>query len=240
MTTTLADLKTRIRQRSDNEYTDGKFIDDDELVGLINVSHKHLFGMLVESGLHTVEEIIYTLSPDGSLSYPMPDDCFAVSGVFRLENDYYIPLGRHDQRTFPRDTTETIAWSYRTYGAMENAKIELNPRTSTGTYKIRYCPVPEDLKNDADRMDGVIGWEEWIVLDCAIKILTKEQIFEAVHILRAEKKELALKIEAQAYERDMQKGISVSNVRQNTNNLFDDEGFLPGGYRGVRGYWGSF
>ncbi len=240
MATTLSQLRTRIRQRSDNEYADGEFVTDAEILGLINVSHKHLFGMLVESGLHTVEETVYDVSPDGSLTYALPDDCFAVSGVFRAESGYYIPLSRHDQRTFPRDATEIIAWSYRTHGALESAVIELNPRASTGTYKIRYVGVPDDLSDDADSIEGVIGWEEWIVLDVAGKILMKEKIWEAVDRLQGRQDKLTLKIEAQAYQRDMQNATSVQDIRKRANSLFDDQGFLPGGYRGVRGYWGSF
>lgn len=240
MTTTLGELKTRVRQRSDNEYTESEFIDDAELVALINVSHKHLFGILAESGLHTVRETIYEITPDGSLDYPLPDDCFAVSGVFRLESDYHIPLDRHDQRTLPRTTTETVATSYRTHGALESSVIEFNPRVSTGTYKVRYAGVPDDLVNDSDTIEGVIGWEEWIVLDAARKILFKEQIFDAYDRLGKEQKELTLKIEAQAFQRDMQNSVQVQDTRRRTGTMFDDEGFLPGGFRGMRGYWGSF
>jgi hypothetical protein len=240
MATTLAQLRTRIRQRSDNEFTDGEFVTDEEILSLVNVSHKQLFGMLVESGLHTVEETIYDLTPDGSLTYALPDDCFAVSGVFRKEGDDYLSLKRHDQRTFPSDRTETVAWSYRTHGALESAVIELNPRTSTGTYKIRYAGVPDDFTADTDTMEGVIGWEEWIVLDVAGKILLKEQLFDAVDRLQGRQDKLTLKIEAQASERDMQNTVTVADVRKRQNTLFDDEGYLPGGHRGVKGYWGSF
>ena len=123
MTTTLLQLRDRIRQRSDNEYTDGKYVTDAEINALINVSHKRLFAKLVESGLHTVAENIYIFTPssgvplDGALSYNLPDDCYAVAGVFRLETDYFIPLRRHDQRTHPRTSTETVAWSYRQWNS---------------------------------------------------------------------------------------------------------------------------
>lgn len=247
MTTTLAQLRTRIRQRSDNEYTDGKFVTDAEIDALINVSHKRLFAKLCEAGLHTVAENIYIFTPssgvplDGALSYNLPDDCYAVAGVFRLENDYFIPLSRHDQRLMPRTTEETIAWSYRTHGRLESAQIEFNPRISTGEYHVRYVGVPTDLSDDADTVEGVVGWEEWIVLDVAHKLLFKEKQWEAADRIKAEKQEVAYEIQGEAYQRDMQDGISVADVRSHrSDNLFDDDGFLPGGHRGVRGYWGSF
>ena len=241
MATAWSEIRTRIRQRTDNEYTDGEFVTDAELLILANRSRKQLFGMLVEAGLHTVPETIYTIPVDGSLTYALPNDCYAVGGVFRLETDYYIRLDRHDQRTHPRDTTETIAWSYRTHGELEDAVIELNPRVSTGTYKIRYATMPTDFSADDDEMDGVLGWEEWVVLDVSIDLLTKEKVWDAVAMLQQRMDKLTQKIEAQASERDMSEFIAVADVRRpHSNTLFDDNGFLPGGYRGVRGYWGSF
>lgn len=236
-----SEIRTRIRQRSDNEYTDGEFVTDAELLILANRSRKHLFGMLVEAGQHTVAETIYTVPVDGSLNYALPDDCFAVSGVFRLETDYYIRLDRHDQRTHPRDTTESIAWSYRTHGSLEDSVIEFNPRVSTGTYKVRYVGVPADFSDDTDTMDGVLGWEEWVVLDVAIDLLTKEQIFEAVDRLQGRQDRITQRIHAMASERDMTEQGGIVDVRSRTRDtLFDDNGYLPGGHRGIRGYWGSF
>jgi hypothetical protein len=240
MSTTLLQLRDRTRQRSDNEYSDGEFVVDEELNGLINVSHKHLFALLVESGLHTVEETIYDLVSDGSLTYALPDDCYAVAGVFRPESGEYLPLGRHSQRVFPSDRVEQRAVTYRNHGALESAVIELNPRTSTDTYKVRYVGVPADFTADTDTIEGVVGWEEWIVYDVAIKILTKEGIWDAVDRLQAQQDRLSYKIEAQASERDLHHSAVVKNVGRSSDSLIDENGFLPGGNRGIRGYWGPF
>jgi len=233
MTTTVAQLETRIRQRSDNEYTDGKFATSAEILSLINVSHKQLFGLLVEAGLHSVTETIYTIPVDGSLTYALPTDCYAVSGCWRLDGDQYIPLGRHDQRTFPRDTVETVAWSYRTHGLLETAVIELFPRVDSLTYKTRYVGVPADFTLTTDTIDGVIGWEEWIVLDIACKLLFKEKQWEAVDRCKSERELMTSKIQAQAWNRDLQNTGCVKDVRgsRSGNTLFDEFGYLPGGHR---------
>jgi hypothetical protein len=240
MSTTWAQLRTRIRQRTDNEYTDGEFVTDAELLGLANASQLQLFAMLVEAGLHSVPETIYSVPVDGSLNYDLPDTCYAVAGVFRLDNDQYVELERHNTHTMPRDTAQSIAVSYRTYGRLEDAVIEFNPRVSTGTYKVRYLSAPTDMSSDSDTVQGVVGWEEWIVLDVSIKVLHKEKLFEAADRLQSRLDKLTQKIEAQMFERDMHNTIQVHDVRGTTGNgLRDINGYLPGGYRGMWGWWGS-
>ena len=239
MSITWSSIRTQIRQRSDNEYTDGEFATDAELLVLANRSRKMLFGKLAEAGQHTVAETIYTVPVDGSLTYALPDDCFALAGVWRFDNGSPIRLGRHGQRTFPRDDVESVANTYRSFGALEDAVIEFNPRVDTGTYKIRYVAVPTDFALDADTMDGVLGWEEWIVLDCAIDLLNKEDMPSGK--LQKRLDVMNQRIDAMASERDMLEQGAVSDVRSSkADTLFDDDGFLPGGQRGVRGYYGSF
>lgn len=230
-----------IRQRSDNEYTDGEFVTDAELLILANRSRKYLFGMLVEAGQHTVAETITTLTVDGSLNYALPDDCFSVSGVFRQENGEYVRLRRHDMRTMPADTVKDVAVTYRTHGSLEDSVIELNPRVDTGTYKVRYVGVPTDFTATTDEMDGVLGWEEWVVLDVAIDILNKEGLFEAADRLKGRHDVMSARIQAMASERDMLENGGVEDVRRRRDNsLFDVDGFLPGGNRGRGGYRGGF
>lgn len=237
--TTWATLRTRIRQRSDNEYSDGEFVTDAEILDKANVSRKHLFAMLVEAGLHTVPESETTISPDGSLTYALPNDFYAAAGVFRKESDTWVRLRLHSQRTYPRETVESVALTYRIYGYMEDAVIEFSPKTDSGTYKVRYIHMPADFAADSDTIDGVAGWEEWIVLDVAIDLMHKEQLFEEAEYLVRRKEKLERKIEAAMNERDALEGHSVRNVRSGSSaSLFDAAGFLPGGHRGVGGWWG--
>jgi hypothetical protein len=241
MTITWQSIRDSIRQRSDNEYTDGEFVTDAELLILANRSLKMLFGKLVESGQHTVTETIYTVPVDGSLNYALPTDCFTVAGVFRKDSDSYLRLDAHDQRVHPRDTVESVAWSYRTHGPLETSLIEFFPRVDSGTYIVRYIGVPADMALTTDTYDGVLGWEEWAILDVAIDLLNKEQLFEAADRLQGRQDRMTQRIDAAASQRDMLENGGVSDVRGNSSDtLFDDEGFLPGGQRGVRGYYGSF
>ena len=43
------------------------------------------------------------------------------------------------------------------------------------TVVLWYVPTITKLVNDADLLDGVNGWEEYIILDSAIKCMVKEE-----------------------------------------------------------------
>ena len=41
----------------------------------------------------------------------------------------------------------------------------------TSGIRLLYVPVPDELSIDSDTMDGVSGWEDWIVYKCLIKFI---------------------------------------------------------------------
>src|SRR5689334_7899958 len=102
MAVTLASVRTRIRQRTDNEHPDGDRITDVELTQLVNTKYKELYGKLVFHGLHRAETT-YTITATGAATYALPTDFWAVLGVFRVDSAATdkVWLGRHDHRTRP-------------------------------------------------------------------------------------------------------------------------------------------
>jgi hypothetical protein len=58
-----------------------------------------------------------------------------------------------------------------------NDCIEFIPSTSSGAsyYRVWYYPNPKVLTLDTDTIDGRSGWEEWVVIDAAMKLLAKEE-----------------------------------------------------------------
>jgi hypothetical protein len=59
----------------------------------------------------------------------------------------------------------------------QNDAIEIIPGNSNGISNLRvwYYPNPKYLTSDSDTIDGRSGWEEWVVLDAATKLLAKEE-----------------------------------------------------------------
>lgn len=231
MAVTLAQLRTRVRQRSDNEHT-GQFVTDAELNQLINTRYKELYELLVIHGLHRAESV-QTISPTtAASSYALNSDFFAVLGVWRIDPALGpIWLSRHDHRTMPDTAQPADAESYRIVGVT----IEFNPVANDGTYKVKYVPVPGDMADDDnDDIDGVLGWEEYVVVGAAIDVLTKEEAEEAaLQSLHGHLAQLRDRIKFAAQQVELSEMPAIANTRAS----YFDRRKLPGdwnvfGYRG--------
>lgn len=214
-----------MRQRTNNEHTSGAFVTDTELTGLINVSYKDLYGTLVEHALHRAEET-ETYTADGSTSYNLPSDLYSVLNVYWVTDGRRIRLARHSDRLKPGTSDTGDAVTYRVRGST----LVFFPTPESGTYELEYIPVPGDLVADASTLDGVLGWEEYVVLDVSIKVLVKEGSLAEAELLRAERERLLRRIEAQASRDEFTETRVVENVN---GSAFEEGSFWPRrGYRG--------
>lgn len=167
MATTLATLRTRIRQRTDTENSE--FVTDAELTQLINTSYKELYGLLARKSLQRAESV-EVIAADGSSSYDLPSGFLSLIGVFRDYGEYKTPLERFPEKFRPGSRTGDAKF-YRIVGST----VVLYPKPSSGTYDVVYIPIPADLVDDDDTVDGVLGWEEYVVIDVSINVLAKEE-----------------------------------------------------------------
>lgn len=225
---TLLELRTRIRQRTDNEHSGG-FVSDDEINQLINLHNRALYGLLVRHGLQRSESV-YSITANGSTSYALPVDMFALLGVYRVDtgSTSKIWLGRHDHRHRPSSSLKGDASTYRLVGG----NIEFSPIPSTGSYELVYIPEPATLALDSDLVDGVLGWEEYIVLCASIDILQKEEADPTnIAILRERLAELVVRIVDEAKDVELSEHPTIQDVRTTPQ--------LPGAYN-VIGFRGSF
>ena len=206
MATLVSELITRIRQRSDNEHTGGNFVTDTEIIGLINVAYKELWGCLVRYSMHQTESV-QTILANGAMDYDLDDDHLACLAVFRLlDETRRISLKRHSAKVRPDVTTPAPAYTYR---LMNNA-IQFFPCPDDGTYEIVYIPKPEELTASTDEIDGVNGWEEFIVVSVAGNIAVKEQMDDLVRIFAANKAELKARIIDEANMRDLSESHRIT------------------------------
>jgi hypothetical protein len=166
-TTTLLQLRTRIRQRADLVGSD--FVTDTELNDLINTAYKELYAHLVAKSLNRTETS-YAVPITGAASYALPADFYSLIGVYRTEGLDKLRLTRYSD-TFQPSTRTGDACEYRVVGS----NLALHPVPTGGTYTLVYIPVAPVLATDADTVNGVLGWEEFIVLDVAICCLEKEE-----------------------------------------------------------------
>jgi hypothetical protein len=210
---TLAELREEVRQRADIQAETARY-PDSELNGYINRSYKELYGLLARHSL-VRDEKVQTITADGSASYAAPTDHFATLAFFYETDEAYIPLHRHTFRDRPMGAAKSIegyGQAYRVTKLAGTKTLELYPRPSSGTYLHVYVPVPATLVADDDAVDGTMGWEEYIVIDVAIKCLRKEG--SSTGELRADKAEIKARIEEEADAQEMAQSLTVASTRR--------------------------
>lgn len=169
---TLSQLRTKVRQRADIESS--SFVSDSELNGYISASYAALLTRLARSGIAYFQASQTISATAGDDTYAVPADYMSTVGVdWQQASGKYVSLRRimpKEHNDFPEPSHPVVGYS------IINNEVTLFPVPSlAGTYRHRYVPAPDDLTADGDVVDGVAGWEEWIVNDAAMKCLAKEE-----------------------------------------------------------------
>ena len=107
------------------------------------------------------------------------------------------------------------------------------PNPSAGQFiQIWYVPVMNMMLQDTDMLSfSISGWDEFVVIDAAIKALTKEESFDQANMLKQERAEILERIETTAANRDAGQPNTISDVRTNTG-FYDSGGFGGVGHGG--------
>lgn len=235
---TLAQLRERVRQRVQAEQ-DTDWLDNDELDQYINDSRKELYGVLVRYGLIRVEKS-QEISANGAASYSVATDHFATLDIFREHAEHYRRLDRFPHRRRPFAAKNALtgdATRYRVADTDCGKHIELIPRPGSGTYIHTYVPIPRLLVEVGDSVDDILGWDEYIVIDAAIKAKMKEN--DDVTDLLGAKIQIRARIEAEKEAEEMSESWVVQDAprRFSRGRSFDD----PADYRwGFPGSTGDF
>lgn len=203
---TLSSLKTQVQQRTDQEVAGP--VADAELTGLINQSYAELVDLLVSQ-----DEEYYISSYDvttaaGTTSYSLPADFYKLKGVDIREAS---GSGQFTQaRPFQWNERNLLSNAVLTpalngppcYYSMRGSNLILNPAPDgQRTVRIWYVPCATTLVSGSDTVDGVNGFEEYIVVDAAIKCLIKEE--KDISALVMQKKDLLKRIERMAGSRNI-------------------------------------
>lgn len=193
---TLAQLITAIRQRVDAEsasdiYTD-TFVTDTELTSYINQSYFELYDLLVGA----YGEEYYVASP-----YSFTTD--GTNELYDLPTDFYKMLG-----------CDLLTGGVSQYSTMK--KFNMGERNnysipnSGKTIKLWYVPKMTQLTASSDVVQGVSGWTEYIIVDCCIKILDKEESDSKPFAIK--KAEQMKRIEGISQNRDAGTPSTVTDV----------------------------
>lgn len=184
---------------------------------------------------------VYAL-PDGSSTYKMPDGTTAPAFYKGLGVDLWLSststqpqqwftLHRFNYSERNRWTIATLVAPYGYIGLryrFEGNKLWLRPFPAAGQLiQVRYAPRLTALVNDNDTVDGVSGWEEYIIVDAVIKAKLKEESDPSGFFAR--KADLRQRIEAAADNRDPGEPQTVAEVEGGAGA----SGWPGGGFGGV-------
>ncbi len=174
---TLLDLRNRSRQRAD--MVNSKFVTDAELNTYINASNAELYDLLIASRGENYFVLSYNFTTSiNQDTYALPADFYKLMGVdFVTSSTQAITLKAF--RWQERNRFREPFYNVRNYNLMYQVRgddLVFIP-TPNGAQQIRlwYIPLPQELTLDTDSFNGINGYEEYVVIDAAIKMRVKEE-----------------------------------------------------------------
>jgi hypothetical protein len=221
-TFTLAQLQTKVRQRSDTEGS--RHVTDVEIADYLNTAYAELYEILAQSGRHYFESV-QAITTSGSATVNLLPDY-----MFTLRVDY-LPSATVRRRLREVQVAELERWpvngssatGYRTIGST----LALYSTPPSGqNYEHRYVPACPVLVNPGDTVDGIGGWEELLVVSSAILVGLKEET--DVSTLRQQQAELRSRITQAAEDREL---LSTGRI------IDEDEPQRDEGSFDVRPWW---
>lgn len=222
MSFTLADLRSEVRRRADQENS--RFISDTELNSYINQSYAELYDLLVSRFAdYFMTQVSFTLTTTST--YALPSDFYKLLGVDYQSGSDWVTVGQWTfsernsrNRVYNRLANGINRISYRVMGA----NLRLLPENDTaGSYRLWYIPRFTALTADADIMSNVLDFIEYVICDAAIKCLVKEESDPSA--VMAMKQTQIARINTMAADRDagMPQRISdVSSMNIGIHDLF--------------------
>jgi hypothetical protein len=225
-TQTLATMRTRVRRRADMENSN--FISDAELDQYINDSLSELYDLfVVEYEEYVIQKLDTTIT--GEVEYDIVTD-FGIDNFMKIAGIDLKTSGRtiNMQRfMFPeRNTMQDMpvvsaSFEYNIQYAVLGNTIKFTNDQANSNNDITIWFVPSFVPMlETDFVDDVApflapGWEEFAVLDSAIKCLLKEE--SDTKALEREKSQLTKRIRSIAMNRDTGSPYRVVDVNRSSN-----------------------
>lgn len=249
----LASLSTWAQQRADRSnfaYQTG------EVTALINSSVQELYALLTSTYEdYNCKRYQFTLAggdPPGNVllvgpGTSVPDFLFLRALWWQAQSGpgiRYLPITRlASMLERARYVGPSISLYYgqvpRVFDLFGQTLEVLPPISSAGTYMLTYVPTMPLLVNPTDTIDqywlSVLGWDEYVVVDTAAKLLIKEESLDTANLLLQQKAALRARILTEAKPRDDSQPGQIADVEGARRN-FGTMGWGSGG----AGPWGGW
>ncbi len=182
-TRTLLQLRTMVRERADIENS--LHITDTEINTRINQSVAAFYGMIAEQDdgalilEATVSAAAGATTADIVSGLTEPYKILAVDVINDTTGQSY-PMQRFSmQERALLDSASANGGSSGQRSLYQwrngNTLTFSPPLESATTLRVTYIGVPAEMTADADKLDGRLGWEDWIVADVAVWCMIKEE-----------------------------------------------------------------
>lgn len=219
--TTVANLILESRQRCNKENS--QFYTDQELVSMVSQSYKELYDVVVTAygdDYYLATPFSYTTIQNQQM-YPLPNDFYKLLLVECALNpqdpNSYVTIRQFMLR-------EKNKWNYPNQYTMfgitniryrlEGDNLFIVPQTQGNqALRIWYVPRPNQLINMTDLVDGISGWEEYIVADVCIKMLVKEESNEQAQAFAQQKAAMMKRLEDMANNRNIGEPQQVTDAK---------------------------
>ena len=217
--TTVGNIVLECRQRCNKENS--QFYSDQEMVSMVSQSYKELYDKIVTAygdDYYVATPYTYTTGQNQQL-YPLPPDFYKLLlcevALNPQDPNSYVTL---KQFNMIQKNLFNYPNQYTMYG-ITNIRYRLNgtnlmivPQTQGGqTLRIWYAPRPNQLINQTDLLDGVAGWEEYVVAYVCIKMLGKEE--SETSLFMAQKAEMSKRLDEMSKNRNLGEPQTVSDSK---------------------------
>lgn len=171
-TRTLTDLIADVRTRADCQA-----LGDSDIAEFLNQSIADCQDMLISAFGNEYFEKETTLTTTPNLAtVALPADFYEMTGLYWINGSYKYRI----TKMTPMESEQYIAgvgWNtfFDVHYIIQAANLKFVP-TPMGTHSmtLKYIPASARLVNGSDPFDGYNGYEEWVVLDAAMKCLERE------------------------------------------------------------------
>lgn len=199
----LQTIRAQARELADE--VNSTFVTDATANLWVNAAYRAVYDMLIAADPDWgLAESIFD-SQAGILEYALPDDFYQARGVDRfpgivgvpgddqasrllaVENERYqriepfsfLDRGREQE---PYADVRWHATAPTRYRIIRNGRdgsagrIRLEPNPGTRTWRLWYVSAADPLELDTDFLDGINGFEEYIIADVAEKMMVKAEV----------------------------------------------------------------
>lgn len=225
-TMTLSALMTAIRQRADMLPTGyaaslsgtDYFVTDVELISYINQSCYELYDLMIScfGANYFVKAPPQAITCDGTAQQALATDFYKLLGVDWVPSTGTAitlkPFTFGDRNRFSPPSLPPVTGRTNLRYRLNGSSLWLTPTPASGTVlNVWYVPRLSPMASLSDTFDGISGWTEYVIVDCAIKCLVKEE--SDVQVLMAQKAGLTVRIQAMADSRDAGSPATVTDAR---------------------------